>query len=420
VSPPAPKAKPVAASSLDAYHELETTLYQLRDAVEAAETFDEFAAELDARGIPESRIRRICDLGLGGDLHLHSTASDGKVPARKLPWLARAMGLDVIAVTDHDSVAGCREAFREGMLIGVHVLPGVELSTGQPGLELLAYFPDAGKLFGYLYSSGAARFRNTLDRRQQAVHDKSLALLDYVNAWLRRRRIPEDKLITLEEYDRWYAGQKPYFPGTLCVLGLARLTSQQRDKLKIRDPRVFNTKVATPFLKSYDMKASGAKKGARSPLDENFALVRSVARAGVPVATFLAHPKELVTKGRKSLGAVRSVVCQLAEERGLDGIEVACARDADGDVRYWSEIVAGYNATVSAARGSKRRKPLLAASHSSDFHVLGPGLATGEITLGFGVLDSRPRFRRGNLRPQMPLSEFLERLSRRARENAGI
>jgi len=419
--PAAPKGAPPPASSLEAYRELEATLYGLRDAVEAVETFDEFSRELDARGIPESRIRRICDLSLGGDLHLHSTASDGKVPPRKLPWLAWAMGLETIGLTDHDSVSGCREAFREGMLIGVRVLPGVELSTGQPGLEILAYFPDAGKLFGYLYSSKAARFRNVLGARQQAIHEKSLACLEYVNGWLRRRKVPEERLITLEEYDRWYGGQKPYFPGTLCVLGLARLTPEQRDELKIHDPRTFNTRVTTPFLRKHDMSASGARsKGARDPLEENFALLRGVARAGVPVAAFLAHPKELVTKGKRSLGAVRSTVFHLAEERGLDGIEVACARDTEGDVRYWKETVDAYNATVSDGRGSKRRKPLLAASHASDFHVLGPGLATGEITLGFGVLDSRPHLRRGNLRPQMPLNAFLERLSRRARENAGL
>ena len=419
LSRPDARATPAPASPLEAYRELEMVLYQVRDALEASESFQHFAEELSARNVPQDRVIQIVNLTIGGDLHLHSSASDGKIPARKLPWLARVMGLRTIGITDHDSIDGCREAFREGMLVGVRVLCGLELSTPQPGLEILAYFPDAGKLFSYLQSSKSSRFRRVLSRRQAEIHEKSLACLDYVNAWLGRRKVAAKDLITLEEYDRWYGGQRPYFPGTLCVLGLERLTAAQRDKLKIHDPRAFNTKVVTRFLRSWGLKASTAgKKGAkrRDLLAESFSILRSTARAGVPVATFLAHPKELVTKGKKSLGAASKLIVELARQYRLDGIEVACARDTEDDIRYWKEIVEKYNASVSRS-AARRAKPLLAASHSSDFHVLGPGAKTGEITLGFGILDSRPQFRRGNLCPQMSLEEFLEQLQRRASEN---
>lgn len=417
--PPAPpKPQIVPASSLEAYRELEQALYAVRDAVETADSFDAFVQPLTARNMPLERVRQLCDLSIGGDLHLHTTASDGHVPARKLPWVAKAMGLEVIAITDHDSVAGCREAFREGMLIGVRVIPGVELSTEQPGLELLAYFPDAGRLFGFLDSRKAKAFNELLAARQATIHQKSLACLDHVNGWLRRQRIAGADLITLEEYDRWFGGMKPYFPGTLCVLGLKRLGQRDRERLKIRDPRTFNTKVVTPFLRTWDDRQ--VRRKGPGALAQDVAVLRSAARAGVPVAAILAHPKELLTKGKMSLGAVRKLVISLAEEHGLDGLEVACSRDTADDVRYWKEIVAEYNATVGEARGSRRREPLLAASHGSDFHVLAPGLATGEITLGFGILDERPQFRRGNLRPQMPLAELLEQLSRRARGHAGL
>ncbi|NIA21647.1 MAG: hypothetical protein GWP05_06715 [Anaerolineaceae bacterium] len=414
-------ARPAPAASPEAYRQLETVLYQVRDALEAAESFHQFSELLAARNVPQNRVIQVTDLSIGGDLHLHSSASDGKIPARKLPWLARVMGLRTISITDHDSVSGCREAFREGMLIGVRVVCGLELSTQQPGLEILAYFPDAGKLFSYLQSSKSSRFRRVLGRRQSQIHDKSLACLDYVNAWLGRQKVAAEDLVTLAEYDRWFGGRKPYFPGTLCVLALERLTAAQRDKLKIHDPRTFNTKVVTRFLRSYGMKSKpSGKKTAKPPPDllaEDFSILRSVARAGVPVATILAHPKELVTKGKKSLGAAAKLIMELARQGDLDGIEVACSRDTEDDIRYWKEIVDQYNASL-AQKPTRRGKPLLAASHSSDFHVLGPGLETGEITLGFGVLDSRPQFRRGNLHPQMPLEEFLEQLQRRANENA--
>ncbi len=414
--PPAPgpqvAAAPPVGPPLEAYLELERTLYLVRDALENSDSFDDLLTELARHNMPEGRVAQVADLNLEGDLHVHSNASDGKLPPRKLPWLARVLGLRSVALTDHDSVAGCREAFREGMLLGVQVMPGVELSTEQPGLEILAYFPDAGKFFGFLATSRAARLRQVLERRQGEIHQKSLACLEHVNAWLRRQKVPVDRLITLEEYDRWFEGQKPYFPGTLCVLGLERLSESERTRLKIHDPRAFNTRVVTPILERLAQKGPAGKKRP-SRLNESLALVAAAVKAGVPAATILAHPKELVTKGGMSLGAVRKLVRQLAEERGLDGIEVNCARDNEDDSRYWCDIVREYNAEALAAG----RKPLLAASHSSDFHVLGPGLATGEITMGFGLLDSRPQFRRGNLRPQMALDEFLEQLQRRACEN---
>jgi predicted metal-dependent phosphoesterase TrpH len=403
---------PPSGPSQEAYLELERTLYLVRDALATADSFDELQTELARHNMPEGRVAQVADLGLEGDLHVHSNVSDGKLPARKLPWLARVLGLRTVALTDHDSVSGCREAFREGMLLGVQVVPGVELSTEQPGLEILAYFPDAGKFFGFLATSRATRLRQVLERRQGEMHEKSLLFLDYINVWLRRQKVPADRLITLEEYDRWFDGQKPYFPGPLCVLGLERLSEADRSRLKIHDPRAFNTRVMTPFLERLAQEGPAGKKKP-SRLNESLALVAAAVKAGVPAVTILAHPKELVTKGEMSLGAVRKLVRRLAEERGLDGIEVNCARDSEDDSRYWCDIVREYNAEAQAAG----RKPLLAASHSSDFHVLGPGLATGEITMGFGLLDSRPQFRRGNLRPQMALDEFLEQLQRRACEN---
>ena len=63
------------------------------------------------------------------DLHLHSTASDGILPPAKVVEAARAAGLSVIALTDHDTVAGVSEAVAAGEALGVRVIRGVELSA---------------------------------------------------------------------------------------------------------------------------------------------------------------------------------------------------------------------------------------------------------------------------------------------------
>ncbi|HVQ96820.1 MAG TPA: PHP domain-containing protein [Mycobacteriales bacterium] len=61
------------------------------------------------------------------DLHTHSTASDGTDAPDALPVLARAAGLDVVALTDHDSTAGLAAAAAAAPP-GLTVLPGIELS----------------------------------------------------------------------------------------------------------------------------------------------------------------------------------------------------------------------------------------------------------------------------------------------------
>ncbi len=76
------------------------------------------------------------------DLHLHTTASDGALTPVELVQAARNRGLECIAVTDHDSTNGIDEAVEEGSRIGVHVIPGIEMSTDIPRAEVhvLGYF----------------------------------------------------------------------------------------------------------------------------------------------------------------------------------------------------------------------------------------------------------------------------------------
>ena len=74
------------------------------------------------------------------DLHVHSNASDGTDPPAEVMRRAAQAGLDVVALTDHDTVAGHAEARRAlaGSLAGsLTLLPGMELSCrlgrSQPG-----------------------------------------------------------------------------------------------------------------------------------------------------------------------------------------------------------------------------------------------------------------------------------------------
>lgn len=80
----------------------------------------------------------------GIDLHVHTLYSDGTFEPRRSIELARERGLDVVAITDHDTVNGLPEAFEAGAEHGVEVVPGIEFSTlyrGE-GVHVLCYYVD--------------------------------------------------------------------------------------------------------------------------------------------------------------------------------------------------------------------------------------------------------------------------------------
>lgn len=77
------------------------------------------------------------------DLHLHTTASDGLLSPDALVRKAAEKGVSVIAVTDHDTLAGLDRAMREGETLGVTVLPGIEISAGgDQQIHVLGYGVD--------------------------------------------------------------------------------------------------------------------------------------------------------------------------------------------------------------------------------------------------------------------------------------
>ena len=79
------------------------------------------------------------------DLHLHTTASDGALKPAELVARAVDLGLEVIAITDHDSVEGVPAAIEASRNYPqLTLIPGVEISTDIPNNEIhvLGYFMD--------------------------------------------------------------------------------------------------------------------------------------------------------------------------------------------------------------------------------------------------------------------------------------
>jgi predicted metal-dependent phosphoesterase TrpH len=95
------------------------------------------------------------------DLHLHTTASDGRLSSAQLVARASAAGLTTISVTDHDTVAALAEATEVAKGVNIRVVPGIEITAVDDGrdVHMLGYFFDPGSapLAGVLQQQRALR-----------------------------------------------------------------------------------------------------------------------------------------------------------------------------------------------------------------------------------------------------------------------
>mgnify|MGYP004541870501 FL=1 len=66
---------------------------------------------------------------MAGDLHCHSTMSDGSTPVDNVVEYAIQAGLNFISLTDHDTMAGVERAVNLGKRKGIRVIPGMEITT---------------------------------------------------------------------------------------------------------------------------------------------------------------------------------------------------------------------------------------------------------------------------------------------------
>jgi PHP family Zn ribbon phosphoesterase len=99
------------------------------------------------------------------DFHLHSCLSpcgDKDMTPRNITNLAKLMGLDIIALTDHNSCKNCAAAVKAGAEIGLAVVPGMELCTAEE-IHVICLFPDA---------EAAEAFSEAVRRRMPPVKNR--------------------------------------------------------------------------------------------------------------------------------------------------------------------------------------------------------------------------------------------------------
>jgi len=121
------------------------------------------------------------------DLHTHTARSDGVLSPTELVGQARAAGLEWIALTDHDSVAGIDEAIQAASKNGLQLIPGVELSVRDAaGIE--------DHLLGFFVEPAAPSLRDFLDQMQrdrEEMAERTMQTLDALGMHITRERVRE-------------------------------------------------------------------------------------------------------------------------------------------------------------------------------------------------------------------------------------
>lgn len=251
------------------------------------------------------------------DLHTHSNRSDGTDTPTALVEKAKACGLDVVAITDHDSTAGWDEAAAAADRVGITLVRGIEISTMLDGVSvhLLAYGfdPDDAPLLAELDRIlGGRDERLPALLEQLAEHDMPLTVEDVV-----------------AESGNAAASGRPHVADAMVAAGyVADRDEAFRDWLYDQGP---------VYIERYG-----------APLVEAIELVG--AAGGVSV---IAHP--WARRGRRVL--THDVIADLTS-RGLAGIEVDHNNHSD-------EVRAELRALATDLD--------LVATGSSDYHGTGKG-----------------------------------------------
>jgi len=103
------------------------------------------------------------------DLHVHTTASDGQFSPAEIVHQALEIGLEAIAITDHDTVDGVSEALQAARGTPLEVIPGVELSALDSKTEV--------HVLGYYVNHYHQRLRDTLDRLRDSRLQRARRIL---------------------------------------------------------------------------------------------------------------------------------------------------------------------------------------------------------------------------------------------------
>ena len=233
------------------------------------------------------------------DLHTHSRVSDGTDSPAELVRAAAGAGLDVVAITDHDTADSWPEAVEAAREVGITLVRGLEISTrhGRSSVHLLAYLPDP------THPELAALLRAILDGRTS----RTPLMVDKLQALGIAITLDQVRAVS----GSTAAAGRPHVADALVRLG------------RVPDRSAAFTELLNPGMPAYVDRYA-------APTDQAVRAV--VAAGGVPV---IAHPW-----GRSGRRQPDAVTLAALQESGLAGIEVD-HQDHDGEARALLRGIAG-------------------------------------------------------------------------------
>tara|TARA_B100001013_G_scaffold286719_1_gene186536 strand:- start:196 stop:1047 length:852 start_codon:yes stop_codon:yes gene_type:complete len=231
------------------------------------------------------------------DLHLHTTASDGRLSPTELIHLLASQGLKQVAISDHDTTEGLAEAFAAAEEFpDMRIIPAIELSTDIPGDEV--------HMLGY--------FLRHEDEELQKI------LREFRMGRLERGRMMVEKLATLGINIEWERVQEIAGEGSV---GRPHIALAMVEKGYCKEP-----KDAFPEY----LGRNGSAYVERSKMTPPEAVEMLIRFGAVPV---LAHPAYL--------NDMETTIAELAEA-GILGLEVHYAQFSPETVQQLAELADRY------------------------------------------------------------------------------
>jgi len=265
---------------------------------------------------------------LNADLHSHSTHSDGTLSPQALARRAKAQGVDLWALTDHDEVGGQAEARRAARELGLEWVSGVEVSVSFAG-ETVHIVGLGFDIADPALAEGLARTRDGRTQRARAMAD-GLAGVGLEGAYEGAMRfVSNPEMVSRTHFARW-----------LVATGVCS------------EPGAVFRRYLTPGKPGF--------------VEHRWASLGDAVRwiAGAGGLAVIAHP------GRYRLTAIEEyALFSEFKAHGGHGVEVLTSSHGAADVRKYTDLAAEFD---------------LLASRGSDFH------APGESRTEFGSLPDLP------------------------------
>lgn len=264
------------------------------------------------------------------DLHTHSIASDGTQSPAEVISSAAETGLDVVALTDHDTTVGWDEAAAAARHHGIALVRGIEISCQHRGISI--------HLLGYLQDPAARDLLDEAERSRESRQTRARRIVDLLS-----RDLPLNWDDVLKQIEPGATIGRPHIADALMAKGIV----------------LSREEAFADYL--YDGSPYYASHYASDPVRS----VRLVAEAGG--VAVMAHP--FATKRGR---VVDDSVIESMAAAGMAGLEVH-HRDHDGEqVRHGLELAASLGLFVTG---------------SSDYHGAGKPNRLGENTTDPMVLQ---------------------------------